>query len=593
MTHVARPASTRAVGSLHLDEIEHRALDTARNRLLATGVIFAFIFLVVAGRLVDLTVLGASPSRSFAKSAATMEKARGDIVDRNGVILATSLPSASVTANPQQIIDADAAVADLARVLPDLDREALRARLTGPSKFEYVRRGLTPEQQQAVNALGIPGLYFKTERRRFYPHGRAVAHVVGFTDIDDRGIAGVEQTYQGSLADGNSLRLGLDIRVQHILRRELEASRREFSALGAAGMVLDISSGDVVGMVSLPDFDPHEPVTDPDDEARFNRVTKGVYEMGSTMKLFTVAMALDSGSTSMSGGYDASRPLRVSRFTISDYHPKKRWLSTPEILVYSSNIGSALMALDIGTTLQRQYLQRLGLLETAHVDLPEVGAPLVPNPWREINTMTVAFGHGLAITPLQLVNGVSALVNGGVLRPASLKYRDEQGPAPGTPVLSSKTSRHMRELMRQAVLHGTGAKADVPGYKIGGKTGTAEKLVRGRYIENARISSFVGAFPIDAPRYVVLAMLDEPKGNRATANYATGGWVAAPVVARLVRHMAPLLGIAPVPDGELPDGVRKASAPALKVGRNASPTRQKSAMVAAKPAHREKHLAAN
>ena len=315
--------------------------------------------------------------------------------------------------------------------------------------------------------------------------------------------------------------------------------------------------------------------------------------MGSTMKLFTVAMALDSGSTSLSGGYDASRPLRVSRFTISDYHPKKRWLSTPEIFVYSSNIGSALMALDIGTTLQRQYLQRLGLLETAHVDLPEVGAPLVPNPWREINTMTVAFGHGLAITPLQLVNGVSALVNGGVLRPASLKYRDEQGPVPGTPVLSSKTSRQMRELMRQAVLHGTGAKADVPGYKIGGKTGTAEKLVRGRYIENARISSFVGAFPIDAPRYVVLAMLDDPKGNRATANYATGGWVAAPVVARLVRHMAPLLGIAPVPDGELPDGVRKASAPSLKVGRNASPTLQKSAMVAAKPAHREKHLAAN
>ncbi len=593
MTHVARLDSTRAAGSLHLDEVEHRALDIARNRLLATGAIFAFIFLIVAGRLLDLTVLGASPSRSFVKSAVTMEKARGNIVDRNGVILATSLPSASVIANPQQIIDADAAVADLARVLPDLDREALRARLAGPSKFEYVRRGLTPEQQQAVNALGIPGLYFKTERRRFYPQGRAVAHVIGFTNIDDRGIAGVEQTYDGSLADGNVLRLGLDIRVQHILRRELEASRREFSALGAAGMVLDISSGDVIGMVSLPDFDPHQPVTDPDDEARFNRVTKGVYEMGSTMKLFTVAMALDSGSTSLSGGYDASRPLRVSRFTISDYHPKKRWLSTPEILVYSSNIGSALMALDIGTTLQREYLQRLGLLETAHVDLPEVGAPLAPNPWREINTMTVAFGHGLAITPLQLVNGVSALVNGGVLRPASLRYRDEQGPAPGTPVLSSKTSRQMRELMRQAVLHGTGAKADVPGYKIGGKTGTAEKLVRGRYIENARISSFVGAFPIDAPRYVVLAMLDEPKGNRATANYATGGWVAAPVVARLVRHMAPLLGIAPVPDGELPDGVRKASAPSLKVGRNASPALQKSAMVAAKPAHREKHLAAN
>ena len=554
--------TTRPAASLHLEEIEHRALDIARNRLLATGIIFALVFVVMTGRLVDLTVLGASPSRSFSKSATTIEEAaRGDIVDRNGVLLATSLPSASVTANPQQIIDADAAVADLARVFPDLDREALRARLTGPSKFEYVCRGLTPEQQQAVNALGIPGLSFAPERRRFYPHGRAVAHVIGFTDIDGRGIAGVEQTYEEALADGDKLRLGVDIRVQHLLRRELEASRREFSALGAAGMVLDASSGDIIALVSLPDFDPHHPVIDPDDEARFNRVTKGVYEMGSTMKLFTVAMALDSGSTSLSGGYDATRPLRVSRFTISDYHPKKRWLSTPEILVHSSNIGSALIALDVGTTLQRQYLQRFGLLQAAAIDLPEVGAPLVPNPWREINTMTVAFGHGLAITPLQLVNGVSALVNGGVLRPASLKLHDEQEPAPGIPALSSKTSRQMRELMRQVVLHGTGAKADVPGYKVGGKTGTAEKLVRGHYIENARISSFVGAFPIDAPRYVLLAMLDEPRGNRATANYATGGWVAAPVVARLVRHMAPLLGIAPVPDDELPDGVRKASAP--------------------------------
>jgi cell division protein FtsI (penicillin-binding protein 3) len=585
--HAARP--------VRLEGVKHRALETARNRLLATGVIFALAFLVMAGRLVDLTVLGGSPGRTFAAQSAAKAVGRGDIVDRNGVVLATSLPTASVYADPKQILDADAAIADLARVFPDLDREVLRARLTSASHFAWVRRGLTPGQQDKVNRLGIPGLGFITERRRVYPHGRAVAHVVGFTDIDDHGIAGVEQTFEGSLAEGHKLRLGLDIRVQHILRRELEASRREFSALGAAGMVLDLGSGEVIGMVSLPDFDPNDPVTDPDDEARFNRVTKGVYEMGSTMKLFTVAMALDSGSTTLSGGYDASRPLHVSRFTISDYHPKKRWLSTPEILIYSSNIGAALMAVDVGTTLQRQYLQRLGLLQPASIELPEVGAPLVPNPWREINTMTVAFGHGLAITPLQLVNGVAALVNGGVLRPASLEYRDEEGPALGKPVLAGKTSKQMRELMRQVVLHGTGTKADVPGYKIGGKTGTAEKLVRGHYIENARISSFIGAFPIDAPRYVVLAMLDEPKGKRSTANYATGGWVAAPVVARLVRHMAPLLGIPPVPDDDLPDGVRRASVPqAPKSGPAAAPQQQKPAMVAAKPgAGPEKHLAAN
>ena len=587
------PAPARAVDPIRLEGVKHRALETARNRLLATGVMFALAFLVIAGRLVDLTVLDGSPARTFAAQAAAQAVGRGDIIDRNGVVLATSLPTASVYADPKQIIDEDAAIADLARVFPDIDREVLRARLSGPAHFAWVRRGLTPEQQDRVNSLGIPGLGFITEHRRVYPQGRAAAHVVGFTDIDDHGIAGVEQTFERSLAAGNRLRLGLDIRVQHILRRELEASRREFGALGAAGMVLDLGTSDVVGMVSLPDFDPNDPVTDPDDEARFNRVTKGVYEMGSTMKLFTVAMALDSGSTTLSGGYDATRPLRVSRFTISDYHPKRRWLSTPEIIVYSSNIGAALMALDVGTTVQHQYLDRLGLLQAASIELPEVGAPLVPHPWREIDTMTAGFGHGLAITPLQLVNGVAALVNGGVLRPARLEYRGEE--APGKPVLAGKTSRQVRGLMRQVVLHGTGANADVPGYKVGGKTGTAEKLVRGRYNENARISSFIGAFPIDAPRYLVLAMLDEPKGNRSTANYATGGWVAAPIVARLVRHMAPLLGIPPVPDDEMPDGVRRASAPqAPQSGPAAAPQRQKPPIIAVQSgAGREKHLAAN
>jgi len=593
--------------AVHLDGVRHRALETARSRLLATGVIFLLLFMVMGGRLVDLTILGGSSEGSRQARAGTGGSVgRGDIVDRNGVILATSLPTASVYADPKDVLDPDAAVTELARVFPDLDRAVLRTRLASPSRFVWVRRGLTPDQQDKVNRLGIPGIGFITERRRVYPHGRAVAHVVGFTDIDDRGIAGVEQTFERSLADGQRLRLGLDIRVQHILRHELETSQREFSALGAAGLVLDVATSEVVGMVSLPDFDPNEPVLDPADEARFNRVTKGVYEMGSTMKLFTVGMALDSGTTTLTGGYDASRPLRISRFTISDYHGKNRWLSTQEILVYSSNIGSALMAVDVGTTLQRQYLQRFGLLHSASIELPEVGAPLVPNPWREINTMTVAFGHGLAITPLQLANGVAVLVNGGTLRPATLVHHADGEDIPGKPVLSAKTSRQMRDLMRMVVLHGTGTKADVPGYKVGGKTGTAEKLVRGHYVQNARISSFVGAFPIDAPRYVVLAMLDEPKGNRSTANYATGGWVAAPVVARLVRRMAPLLGIPPAPDDELPDGVRKAQAGKPNVVRPqkaaAAPAvtpqqqRAKPVDVAAKPPAtkpREKHLAAN
>ena len=580
-------ATRRLVG------VRQRALETARNRLLTCGVIFALAFLVMAGRVVDLTVLDGAPGQQAGASAGGHKPARADITDRNGVLLATSLNTASVYADPKEITDPDATVADLLRVFPDLDRTVIRTRLASGARFVWIRRGITPEQQQQVIALGIPGLGFREEHRRIYPQGRAVAHAVGATDIDGHGIAGVEESYDQSLAGGTPLQLAIDVRVQHILRRELATAQREFDALGAAGLVLDVASGDVVGMVSLPDFDPNETAVDIDDEARFNRVTKGVYEMGSTMKLFTVAMALDSGTTTVARGYDASRPLRVSRFTISDYHGKHRWLSTREILVYSSNIGSALMALDVGTTLQRQYLQRFGLLHKASVGLPEVGAPLVPSPWREINTMTVAFGHGLAISPLQLANGVASLVNGGTLRPAHIALADDAAEqSAGQQVLSGRTSKQMRELMRDVVLHGTGTKADVPGYKVGGKTGTAEKLAGGHYVQNARISSFVGAFPIDAPRYVVLAMLDEPKGNRSTANYATGGAVAAPVVARLVRHMAPLLGIPPVQDDQLPDGVRRAQAPAPAAGQQ----RQRTPVEAAKPASgkkREKQFAAN
>ena len=593
----ATPGVGGSAAAVRLEGVRHRALEVARNRLLASGVIFGLAFVVMAGRVVDLTVLGSEGGRPVSHRAANQTVTRGDIVDRNGVILATSLPIASVYADPKEIDDPDAVLTELARIFPDLDREVLRTRLSSPSRFVWVRRGLAPAEQEKVNRLGIPGINFLTERRRVYPQGVAMAHVVGATDLDGKGIAGVEETFEDQLADGRRLRLALDVRVQDILHRELSTARSEFDAIGAAGMVLDVTTGEVISMVSLPDFDPNEPVLDPDDDARFNRVTKGVYEMGSTMKLFTAAMALDSGTTTLTGGYDASHPIQISRFTISDYHGKNRWLSTQEIIIYSSNIGAARMAMDVGTTLQQKYLQRFGLLKPASIELPEVGAPLVPHPWREINTMTVGFGHGIAVTPLQAVNGVATLVNGGVLRPVRLEYRAEEGPTDGVPVISAKTSKQMRDLMRQVVLHGTGTKADVPGYKVGGKTGTAEKLVHGHYVQNARISSFVGAFPIDAPRYAVLAMLDEPKGNRSTANYATGGWVAAPVIARLVRHMGPLLGIPPVPDNELPDGVRRAQAVPKPVQPAPVAAQQKKpAMQAGKQAPiagRVKQLAAN
>ncbi|MBL8660708.1 MAG: penicillin-binding protein 2 [Rhodospirillales bacterium] len=525
-----------------LEGVRKRVLETARSRLAITAIFFILMFAVTVGRLVELSVMGAEAGPRVSRHASAQMAGRADITDRNGVILATSLPSASLYADPKQIMDPVKAAAALTRIFPDIDRAQLVERLTAPTRFEWIHRHLTPSEQQAVNALGMPGLSFKDDYRRIYPHNQMAAHVVGLTDVDGHGIAGAELEFDESLKKGQPLRLSIDVRLQHIVTEELLAAKDEFRALGAAAVVLDADTGEVAALVSLPDFDPNAPAATPADN-RFNRVTKGVFEMGSTFKLFTIATALEAGVTTIRGGYDASKPLHVAHYTISDYHPEKRWLSVPEILVHSSNIGAAQMALDIGTPLQRQYLSRLGLLRPASVELPELGIPLTPSPWREINTMTVSYGHGIAVTPIQLAAAAGAVVDGGVLRQPTLIAHDE--PSAGERVFSSQTSRLMRTMMRQVVRDGTGTKGDVPGYLVGGKTGTSEKLVDGRYVHDKRVSSFVGSFPMDHPRYVIFALLDEPKGDRSTFNFATGGWVAAPLVARVIRRMAPLYGLAP------------------------------------------------
>jgi cell division protein FtsI (penicillin-binding protein 3) len=386
--------------------------------------------------------------------------------------------------------------------------------------------------------------------------------VLGFTDVDGNGISGVEKFFDEDLKDrarrGEELRLSLDLRVQHAVRDELQAAVTKFNAEGAGGLVLDVRTGEVVALVSLPDFDPNHPGGAGPLE-RFNRMTLGVYELGSVFKIFTTAMALDAGKVTLAGGYDATNPIKVSRFTIRDDHPKRRWLSVPEIFMYSSNIGAAKMALDVGTAGQQAFLGRLGLLRRPTIELPEVGSPLSPSPWREINTMTVAFGHGVAITPLQMASAMAAVANGGVLRPATLIRRD--GPAPGQQVLSPRTSDIMRRLLRLVVVEGTGKKAEAEGYLVGGKTGTAEKAAGRGYNRRALLTSFIAAFPMNAPRYVVYVVIDEPTGTRETHGFATAGWNAAPALSRVVSRVAPLLGVAPV-DDERPD-IREALAVAI------------------------------
>ena len=544
--------SPAARAQLQLEGTAKQSLEAGRTRLLVAALVFTVAFAVVGLRLVGLALWheGLEPRRAEAPRVSTLQAVRADIVDRNGVVLATTLPSVSLYANPRQLRDPLSAALRLAEVLPGLDPEVLAGKLASDRSFVWLKRKLTPRQQHAVNRLGIPGLYFQQEQERIYPHGALTAHVVGFTNVDNRGLAGVEQAFETELRGGTGpVQLSLDLRVQHIMQRELSAAMERFSGIGAAGLVLDAETGEVISMVSLPEFDPLDPGAAPDDR-RFNRASLGVYEMGSVFKIFTTAMALEREVVDLRDGYDVSRPIRAAGYTITDFKPKTGWLSIPEIFIYSSNIGTVQMAMDTGKAAQQLFLRDLGLTRPTEIELPEIGQPIVPSPWRDINAMTVSYGHGLAVSPLQVARAVAAVVNGGELKPATLTRRPEGRPVAGRRVLREDTSRDMRWLMRLAVLHGTGRKADAPGYLVGGKTGTADKLLGRRYSDDLRIASFVGAFPMDRPRYVVFAMVDEPRGLKSTYGYATGGWVAAPVVRRVIEGMAPLTGIRPKPRQE-------------------------------------------
>ncbi|MCB9959558.1 MAG: penicillin-binding protein 2 [Rhodospirillaceae bacterium] len=558
MSDIALYGGVRADSRLPQSVRMANALETGRTRLLLVAFMFTVGFLVVAARLVDVMAMqtaGGTPGVVMAGGEVLGQRA--DILDRNGVVLATSVPIASLFADASLIGDADQVVDLLAPIIPDLNQERARRLLATDRRFVWVHRRLTPSQQERINRLGIPGLDFGTEQRRIYPLGSLMAHVLGATDIDGHGIAGIESSMDEDLMSGAPVRLTIDVRLQEILRQELAQAIDEFRAIGGAGVVMDVRTGELLALASLPDYDPDE-IADADADALFNRATLGIYEMGSTFKIFTTAMALDSGATTIAGTFDATHPIQVGRFTINDFHAQARWLTVPEIFRYSSNIGSVRMALAVGTARQQAYLRALGLLEPAPLELPEVGAPLVPEPWREINTMTISFGHGLAVSPVQLVSAVSTVVNGGIRHPATLVPRDPTSLAGDERVISETTSDLMRRLLRLVVTDGTGRNADAEGYLVGGKTGTAEKPSGGGYNSHALISSFVAAFPMNDPRYVVFIMLDEPHGNEQTYGYATGGWVAAPAVRQVIERMGPLYGIAPV-DEDAPE-IREALA---------------------------------
>ncbi|MFD1613100.1 peptidoglycan D,D-transpeptidase FtsI family protein [Sphingomonas tabacisoli] len=477
--------------------------------------------------------------------------ARGDILDRNGIPLAQTIDAWSIGVHPDRIIGDKRQLANaLATLMPERTADDYYGILTSKLTFTYLRRRATPELVAAINRLGEPGFDLGREPERIYPQGMLAAHVLGFTDFNGEGVSGMEKVLQRELT-GNmraaGATLSIDSRVQQALEAELGAAMAKFSAIGAAGVVLDIKTGEVIALTSLPEINPNKPAQQGADAA-FNRATLGVYELGSTFKPFTVAMAMEEGVVKSFGQiYNCPRVLQAGRFSITDTHPFGRACTVAEIMKESSNIGTAQIAAQVGGVRQKEWLRRMHFLQKVSIELPERGRPLNPGAnWGDIATMTVGYGHGIAVSPLHLATGYATLFNGGYWRPATLLKHDARNPVPqGERVFSPETSYKMRALLRLVVTQGTGKKADAPGYRIGGKTGTAEKIVGGRYTSGAVVTTFAGVFPMDEPRYVVVAMLDDPKATKDTYGFHTAGWNVAPVVSGVVSRIGPMLGVMP------------------------------------------------
>src|ERR1700676_1662174 len=515
---------------------------TAKARARVGFAILAFvaIYAVIGGRLVMFATGSDSHSARRTAGQDAIATARPDIVDRNGEILATDVKAPSLFGEPRRIIDKDEAIELLTATPPDLDTGEVRGRLSGRKGFVGLKREITPLQQQEIHRLGIPGFGFLRENKRVYPTGNEVAHLIGLVNIDNQGIAGMEKWLDtNGLADlhragfatdrlQRPVELSVDLRVEHALRDELLKAKEKFKAKAASGLVSNVRTGEIVAMVSLPDFDPNNPreAHDPD---RINRLTTGVYEMGSTFKALTLAMALDSGKANLGTMFDARGALHYGKFAIHDTHPLGRSISLSEVFTFSSNVGAARIALAQGVEAHKAFLRKMGQLDRLRTELPESASPIVPKRWSELNTITIAFGHGLSVAPLQAVMGIDALVNGGYLIPPTfLKRTEQEAMAVAKRVIKSETSEKMRYLMRLNAEIGTAKQADVKGYYIGGKTGTAKKVVNGHYSKKQVLNSFTAIIPADNPQYQLLVMLDEPKPLKETFGFITSGWNAVP-----------------------------------------------------------------
>jgi len=546
------------------------AIERSHTRVAIVGLAFLGVFGAIGGKLVYRAAFPGKGLNEHAVAAAATTAIRPDIVDRNGEVLATDIRTVSVFAEPGNIYDVDEAVELLTAVLPELNAGDLRKKIedkkewlkrrgkTDPG-FIWVKRELTPKQQAEVHRLGIPGIGFLPDHKRVYPNGVAAAHIIGATNLDNIGIAGIEKYIdtQGNKAlnefgfvakqtDLKPVQLSLDLRAQFAVRDELAWGIDHFKAKAGASMILDVTTGEVIALVSMPDFDPNDPkdALSPD---RINRMNVGVYEMGSTFKAMTLAMALESGKFTVNSTFDTrGGVLNWGRQKIHEYHGTNRVITMPEVFTHSSNIGSAKMALGVGVPGHKAFLKKMGLLDRLRTELPESAAPIIPPRWTEINTITIAFGHGLAVAPLQASAAVAAIANGGFLMtPTFLKTTPDAAMEKATRVLRSDTSEAMRFIMRLNAVEGSAKKASIPLYYVGGKTGTAEKVINGRYVKNRLFTTFMAAAPMNNPKYLFVTLMDEPQGLPESGGYATAAWNSGVVTGRVIERVAPILGLPP------------------------------------------------
>jgi cell division protein FtsI (penicillin-binding protein 3) len=510
-----------------------------QRRIVIGAGLCVMAFALVGLRLVDVTLIkGGDESHGGAVRAIA---SRADLLDRNGTLMARDLPVEDLYARPHALWDKDGAARDLAAAT-DTDARRLTAMFNGKHPYVLVARQLTPDQKDAVMHLGLPGLEFEPSAKRYYVDGRATAQVVGVTDPDNRGVSGLEMGLDPSLRNpaNASVATSIDLRVQYILAHEAAAAKDEFKAKTVGGLVMDVNTGEVLALVSLPDFDPNARMLLPTDSAR-NAMVQDVYELGSVFKIFSFTLGFEDHTMRPDEIFPIGDGFKIGRYTIHDAEHMPATLAARDILAQSSNIGTAQIALRSGPDRQRAFLTRLGLLQPVRSELPETARPLWPQHWGQIETATVGFGQGISVSPLSFVAAAASVVNGGRrIAPTFLKHPDD---ARGEQIISPQTSVAMRALLRYVVTNGTGKKADVPGYDVGGKTGSAQKPGRHGYQPHALVTSFCAVFPVDQPRYLVFVLLDEPHGDKSTAGFALAGYTAAPLAGRVIARIAPILGV--------------------------------------------------